>query len=71
MCLCIRKEAFQLRAVDCQHSDRLTGLYEVTKRQIVVVVSIWSTIMGNSCYTILVWFHLIGVRHYLQSHEIN
>lgn len=46
MYLCIRKEAFQLHAVDCQHSDGLTGLCEVTKGQlVVVVVFFWSALM--------------------------
>lgn len=62
----------QLHASDCQHSDGLTGLGEVTKEQLVVVVSSWSAIMGNSHWTILLLFSFVGVRFRLfQSHKIN
>lgn len=71
MCLCIRKEGFQLHADVCQHSDGLTGLCEVTKGQLVVVVSIWSEIMENSHYAILLFFTTAGVKHYFQLHAIN
>lgn len=51
MCMCIRKEAFQLHADDCQHSDGLAGLCEVTKGQLVVVVSVWSETLAIPFYT--------------------
>lgn len=67
MCMCIRKEAFQLHADDCQHSDGLAGLCEVTKGQLVVVVSIWSAITGNSCYTILHLLPFEGAKQFFPS----
>lgn len=67
MCLCIRKEAFQLHADDCQHSDGLAGLCKVTKGWlVVVVVSIWSAIMGNSPYIIRLLLDFGGAKHYFQ-----